>query len=268
MQNRMLRLLAIGLGVLCIGGASVKVIAGQSSYHRSVSERNAQIAELSEELDGLSDVSVDASGEDANTDASEVLRRAEAAAEKIGALENEYQALLFQERENPGEEAAFISRQEKIWDVFDTMFGEGSLLRTPWYDGADGLEGASWKAMANYRFSGTKVPVVWTLYGKDGLFAYVSAVYDASSDTFSKPVKCITSLGNAMYAFTGSDTQRDAISKSTAGIFSIIDQVNEGDLPDNRIPYTEEENEQRVDDDEARQKALDAMKEKANGGGR
>ena len=83
MQNRMLRLLAIGLGVLCIGGASVKVIAGQSSYHRSVSERNAQIAELSGELDGLSDVSVDASGEDANTDASEVLQRAEAAAEKI-----------------------------------------------------------------------------------------------------------------------------------------------------------------------------------------
>ena len=80
--------------------------------------------------------------------------------------------------------------------------------------------------------------------------------------------RSITSLGNAMYAFTGSDTQRDAISKSTAGIFSIIDQVNEGDLPDNRIPYTEEENEQRVDDDEARQKALDAMKEKANGGGK
>lgn len=268
MQDRMLRLCAIGLGVACIAGASVYGISKQTAYAASVSDRKQQITELSEELDQVSKQSEipDEDSDGQTLDAKEVLRKAEAAGEKIQKLENEYMRIVRQELASPGEEAAFQEQQENIWEVFDASFGKDSMLRTPWYDGAMS-EDSQWYVMANYKFSGTKVPVVWMLSGKDGLLAYVSATYDAATDTFAKPVKCITVLGNTLLEKTGSDTARPEISQNTSGIFSIIDQVNEGDLPQNRITYTEEEQEAYAKDNESRQQALDEMRKEQQGGG-
>lgn len=266
MDLKALRMGFIGIGALFVGISGLYLMSDMNSYRSSVAERQVKIDELAKRADSVGE-QAEAVENVTEDDAQDTLDLAKSAADKIAALENEYMQMLYQDRSSEDAEAAFSQRQDDIWAVFDSYFGEKNILRTPWYFADKSVgDNIRWKAAANYRFSGTKVPVVWSYASDDGLYAYVSALYDSGTDSFSNPVKCVTALGNSALAMTGSDTAVEGISQNTDGIFAIIDQVNKGDMPDNRIVYTEEEQKAYSKDNEERQKALAEMKEQQRGG--
>lgn len=266
LDDKALRFGAVGIGAVLIGLSVWSMSSESFSYQNSVTNREEQIVDLTEQVSAVSD-QAEKETDVSVSDATEILNQAKTVADKIAALENEYMQLLYQDRSTPESEAAFETRQDAIWEVFDQYFGKQNLLRTPWYFADEKIgPGLSWKAMANYKFSGNRVPVVWSCSSENGLYSYVSAVYDAESDTFSDPVKCVTGLGNSILAMTGSDHATEEIDPNTDGIFAIMDQVNESDLPDNRITYTEDEQAEYSKDNEARQEALEQMKEQQQKG--
>jgi hypothetical protein len=130
--------------------------------------------------------------------------------------------------------------------ALDKYFGENDKnARTPWYAGSDAA--VKWEFESTYSFTGKTADVIWLC--KDGsgqLYAYVTAVYDADSQTFSKVVRQYTAIGQTHVKATDEKKYKTKLDE----IIKEIQKKKSSDTKENKFTP-----EQQEEINEARQKA-------------
>ena len=207
---------------------------------------NWRASEIGEQIDTVSKKTAvlekkvgQLSDEKASTD-DEIAVTANSAANagtKVAELQNKYSSYNLETQGDSVKENA---------KALDKYFGENDKnARTPWYAGSDAV--VKWEFESTYSFTGKTADVIWLC--KDGsgqLYAYVTAVYDADSQTFSKVVRQHTAIGQAHVKATDEKKYKTKLDE----IIKEIQKKKSSDTKENKFTP-----EQQEEINEARQKA-------------
>lgn len=98
-----------------------------------------------------------------------------------------------------------------------------------------------WEFNSMYSYAGDTIPVMWTLFEGNDLYAYVTGNYDVASKTFSNLNLCYTAIG------------RQRINERTTGVTPVDDTGSPSDAT--MTDATEETDSNFVDGDEAEKEA-------------
>lgn len=184
----------------------------------------------------------------ASTD-TEIAKTANSAANagnKVAELQNKYNGYNLETQGDAIKENAL---------ALDGYFGKDDKnARTPWYTNQASDVATTWEFESTYSFEGKRTDVVWLC--KDGsgqIYAYTTAVYDASSKTFSKVVRMNTALGQSQIRGT---VENEYKSKLDAMIKD-IQSKSADDSKENKFTP-----EQQQEINEARQKARESQTRK------
>lgn len=182
------RRVATGIIVLIFIGAFSLFYVGNwraGKIGEQVDAANKKVAALEKEVGKLN-------GEKASTDTeiAKVVNSAANAGNKVAELQNKYNDYNLETQSDSVKQNAI---------ALDEYFGKDDKnARTPWYLNKASEVVTKWEFESTYSFVGKKADVIWLC--KDGsgqIYAYVTAVYDVDSKTFSKVVRTQTALGQA-----------------------------------------------------------------------
>ena len=216
------------LGLFYVGNWRASEIGEQID---TVSKKTAV---LEKEVGQLSDEKASTDDEIAVT-----ANSAASAGTKVAELQNKYSGYNLEIQGDSVKENA---------KALDKYFGENDKnARTPWYAGQASNATVKWEFESTYSFTGKKADVIWLC--KDGsgqLYAYVTAIYDADSQTFSKVVRQHTAIGQAHVKATDEKKYKTKLDE----IIKEIQKKKSSDTKENKFTP-----EQQEEINEARQKA-------------
>lgn len=237
---------AIGIIVLIFIGALSLFYVGNwraSAISDKVDAANKKVAVLEKEVSQLND-------EKASTD-TEIAKSANSAANagnKVAELQNKYNGYNLETQSDSVKENAM---------ALDEYFGnDDKNSRTPWYLSQGSDVATSWEFESTYSFGGKKADVIWLC--KDGsgqIYAYTTAVYDASSKTFSKVTRTHTALGQAHVQSTAENEYKTKLDE-------MIKQIQEKSGDGSKENQFTPEQQQKIN--EARQKVREEQMKKNN----
>lgn len=179
---------AVGVILLIFISALVLSYAGNwraGKLGEEIEATNKKVAALEKEVNKLNDQKAFT-----DKDVAKTVNSAANAGNKVAELQNKYNDYNLETQTDLVKENAL---------ALDEYFGKNDKnSRTPWYTNQTSDVATKWEFASTYSFTGKNADVVW--FCKDGsgqIYAYVTAVYDADSQTFSKVVRKQTALGQA-----------------------------------------------------------------------
>lgn len=231
------RRFAIGVIALMFLGALGLSYAGNwkaGQIGAQADAANEKVAALESEVDKLG-------GQKASTDTdiSKVASSAANAGNKVAELQNKYNGY------NPETQSGSIKSNALALDAY---FGDNDKnARTPWYTNQAADVATKWEFESTYSFEGKTADVIWLC--KDGsgqIYAYTTAVYDVASQTFSKVSHKQTALGQVHIRATAENEYKTKLD-------GMIKQIQEKSVDDSKENKFTPQQQQEIND--ARQKA-------------
>lgn len=229
------RLVKWGLFGVCCGLSVILLFITMNSvasHNSKMSDRRQTLQELQSELETAS------SEADNVTERVETVKASIASVKDVGdeiaKLENKYMELVYKERTTREEEDRDYAEMNDICVRMDEYFGKNTSLRSIWYGGdMQKLPDAKWRFQTNYNYAGNMIPSLWIFSNDDErILAYVTAEYNAETNTFDRYEKHVTVAGNAFMPYTdnpngdGHSTDTFDSEKYTNSIFDLLDSIS------------------------------------------
>lgn len=122
---------------------------------------------------------------------------AQEAIDSVTGLQNEYADLIMNWTGMDG--SGEIDKMGELTDSLKQYFGASSSLCSNWCIWDRGCSDVKWIGMPALDYVGYSVPAVWLCVDGNGrVLTYVTADYNAASNTFSNGMKYVTSVGVSM----------------------------------------------------------------------